>query len=77
MIQYQRITEPRKGHANFVNPCSMTFCFPLKFYEIKSNTSEYQMRRAFIIIIKEAGRKSVQELPDFASYSTMGGNQWD
>ena len=26
--------------------------FPLKFYEIKSNTSEYQRRRAFIIIIR-------------------------
>ena len=45
--------------------------FPLKFYEIKSNRSEYQRSRAFIIIIKEAGRKSVQyKLPDFGSYST-------
>ena len=35
-----------------------------------SNTSEYQRRRAFILIIKEAGRKSVQLLPDFGSYST-------
>ena len=39
--------------------CSMTFCFPLKFYKIKSNTSKYQRRRAFMIIIKEAGQKSV------------------
>ena len=34
--------------------------YSLKFYEINSNTSEYQRRRAFIIIIKEAGLKSVQ-----------------
>ena len=34
--------------------------FPLKFYEIKYNTSAYQRRRAFVMIIKEAGRKPVQ-----------------
>ena len=38
---------------------------------IKSNTTEYQRRRAFKIITKEAGRKSVQKNPDFGSYSTV------
>ena len=43
----------------------MTFCFSfdvlIKLNPIQVvNTSEYQRKRAFIIITKEAGRKSVQ-----------------
>ena len=41
----------------------------MKFYEIKSYRSEYQRRRAFIIIIKKVGRKSVQvTVPIMLSY---------